>query len=256
METMNAPNPFGAPVYLFGRVASTMDEARRLAAEGCPHGTVAVADEQEAGRGRIAGRSWKAAPGESLLCTTVLRYPSLRETPTAPALRVGVAAAAAVEGAAPFPSASVQVKWPNDVLSVRSGMGKKLCGILCEGDGSALYVGIGINIAQRSFPGELAEKASSIYLETGAAPSRELLLARFLEELRATLAAPEAIWLDRLQERLFRRGERVRFEAGAVDSGLFVEGTLIGVGNGGELLIREAGADTPRPFVTGELKVY
>ena len=258
METMNVANPFGAPVYRFGRVASTMDEARKLAAGGCPHGTAAVADSQASGRGRTSGRAWLAEPGESLLFTTVLRYPSLRDLPSALTLRVGLAAAAAIESAAPFPLGSVRVKWPNDVLSVRpeSGRGKKLCGILCESDGSAVYVGVGINLTQRAFPPEIEDKAGSILMETGSETSRTGLLERFLSEFAAVLGVSDGGWRRLLEERLYLRGEVVRFEAGAADSGVVITGTLVGVGPGGELLIEPEGEAAPRAFASGELRVY
>jgi BirA family biotin operon repressor/biotin-[acetyl-CoA-carboxylase] ligase len=260
MEFLNAENPFGAPVYRFGSVSSTMDEAKRLAAAGCRNGTVAVADVQEAGRGRIPGRVWRSEPGESLLCTTVLRFPSLREMPAALTLRVGLAAAAAIERTAPFPPGSVQVKWPNDVLAVQTGTlpsrGKKLCGILCESDGSAVYVGTGFNLAQRAFAPEIREKATSILLETRAETTREALLEAFLSELDSVLRIRGGEWKDRLESRLFRRGESVRFETGAADSGAVVSGTLVGIGPGGEALIAVEGEPVPRAFVSGELRVY
>ena len=119
METTKVDNPFGAPVYCFDRLTSTMDQARAAAAEGATHGTVIVAEAQDAGRGRIAGRLWRSAPGESLLSTTILRYPSLAALPSALTLRIGLAAAEAIESAAPFQAGFVRVKWPNDVLAVR-----------------------------------------------------------------------------------------------------------------------------------------
>lgn len=260
MEDYSAANPFGAPVYRFERVSSTMDEAKRLAAEGCPQGTVVTADTQEKGRGRIEGRAWRSESGESLLCTTILRYPSLSALPSALTLRVGLAAAEAIEGAAPFPQGSVRVKWPNDVLAVRDSgpraVGRKLCGILCESDGSAVYVGTGFNIAQRDFPPELRRKAGSIYTETKTAPEKETLLYAFLSGLKEILLDRSDSWRERLESRLFRRGEIVRFETGAADSGRVVEGTLIGIGKAGELLIRPTGEEDERSFVSGELRVY
>jgi len=260
MDSLRFPNPFGAPIYSFERVSSTMDEARSIAGSGCPSGTVVIADIQEAGRGRIAGRSWRSAGGESLLCTTILRFPSLHSLPSALTLRVGLAAAAAIEDVAPFPAGRVRVKWPNDVLAEQAGTsptrGKKLCGILCEADGSAVYVGTGFNIAQREFPPEIRGKASSIFLETKMEPSRESLLTAFLSRLADIVPDTSNKWRTQLENRLFRRGERVRFEIGAADSGILIEGVLVGIGADGEVLIRADGDAEAKAFVSGELKIY
>ncbi|MFA6507441.1 MAG: biotin--[acetyl-CoA-carboxylase] ligase [Treponemataceae bacterium] len=260
MESLGSHNPFGAPIYSFKQVSSTMDEARRVAASGCPNGTVVIADIQEAGRGRIAGRSWRSGRGESLLCTTILRFPSLDSLPSALTLRVGLAAAYAIEDVAPFPVGCVRVKWPNDVLAEQAGtspsVGKKLCGILCEADGSAVYVGTGFNIAQREFPPEISGKASSIFLETMTEPSRESLLTAFLTRLAGVVLDTSNAWKTQLENRLFRRGERVRFETGMADSGVLIEGILVGIGAAGEVLIRADGDTAAKAFVSGELKVY
>ncbi len=258
MADFYAINPFGAPIRHFERVSSTMDEARKLAAEGCPHGTVAAADFQESGRGRVRGRLWDAEEGAALLCTTILRFGSISRMPAALTLRAGLAAAEAIEATGGFSHGRIQVKWPNDVLALIPGtlpsLGRKLCGILCESDGEAVYVGTGFNIAQSRFPSDIAGKATSMLIETGDAPRREAVLAAFLERLRSIIA--DERWKERLEARLFRKDERVVFETGAADSGKLVEGTLAGIGAGGELLIRPDGESNPRAFVNGELKVY
>jgi BirA family biotin operon repressor/biotin-[acetyl-CoA-carboxylase] ligase len=149
-----------------------MDEARRLVAQSAaaqdsaaPHGTVVVADRQSAGRGRTRGRVWVAEKGESLLCTLILRYGSFAELPAALTLRIGLGVALALEDRYPALRGRVEVKWPNDVMIDR----RKVCGILCEGDGKTVYAGIGVNIGQRSFGAEVAEKAISVYMALGDA---------------------------------------------------------------------------------------
>jgi len=260
MEDPASRNPFGSPVYRYGRVSSTMEKARGLAAEGCPHGTVAMADFQESGRGRIPGRTWSAEPGSALLCTTVLRFSSFAAVPPALTLRVGLAAAEAIEEVGAFPPDRIKLKWPNDVLAESGGPAPssalKLCGILCESDGAAVYVGAGFNIAQKDFPPEISRKATSIFRETGTAPGRDVLLEAYLRKLGAVLGDPGDGWRIRLEQRLFRRGERVRFEAGAADSGAIVAGILVGIGTGGELLIRTGEDAEPKAFASGELKLY
>ncbi|MDR0731769.1 MAG: biotin--[acetyl-CoA-carboxylase] ligase [Treponema sp.] len=103
--------------------------------------------------------------------------------------------------------------------------------------------------------------------ETGSDP-RFVLLGLILKRLHAEIEAPAAggkgsvlcvpatAWRERLEERLYMRGEQVRFIAGEADSGRIVEGTLQGIGPGGELLILPRGGGGERAFVTGELDLY
>jgi BirA family biotin operon repressor/biotin-[acetyl-CoA-carboxylase] ligase len=255
------PNPFGAPVYYRETLSSTMDEARRLAAQGEPHGTVICAGIQEAGRGR-KNRPWNAAAGESLLFTILLRYPPPSALPRAITLKAGLALSLAVEDFAPALSGRVRVKWPNDLM-VDS---RKAAGVLAEGDGETVYIGIGVNVAQTGFPEAFQSKATSLILaleDCGDAvlgtESRFFLLEKILLRLRRELDAPETgdgAWRGRLEERLYRRGRPVRFFPGGADSGRLVEGVLEGIGPEGELLLTPQDAAGPAPFITGELDVY
>ena len=258
MKTIPITNPYGAPVYSMERTPSTMDEARSLAARGVLSGTVIMADMQEAGRGRIPGRTWTSAAGESLLCTAILRYATFRDIPAALSLRAGLAAARTIELVAPELEGRVRVKWPNDVLVVsEDGVGKKVCGILCESDGAAVYIGSGFNLLQEAFPAGIAGKASSIRLETGRRIDRTAVLETYLGELRRILdPSADAAWREELEARLYRRGQRVEFEPGLADSGRSVFGVLEGIGPGGELLIRPDGEVPLVSFPTGELRVY
>ncbi len=62
----------GQPYHYHRRLASTNDEAARLARQGAPHGTVVLAEAQTGGRGRL-GRAWHSPPGEGLYLSAVLR---------------------------------------------------------------------------------------------------------------------------------------------------------------------------------------
>jgi BirA family biotin operon repressor/biotin-[acetyl-CoA-carboxylase] ligase len=255
------PNAFGAPVYYRETLSSTMDEARRLAAQGEPHGTVICAGLQEAGRGRKK-RPWSAAAGESLLFTILLLYPGLSALPRAITLKTGLALSLAVEDFAPSLLGRVQVKWPNDLM-IDS---RKVAGILTEGDGKTVYIGIGVNVTQAGFPEAFRAKATSLTLALGdygaaalGTESRFLLLEKILPRLYQELGALEAgdgAWRGRLEERLYRRGRPVRFFPGGADSGQLVEGTLEGIGPEGELLLTPQGAAGSMSFITGELDVY
>ncbi|MDR2758858.1 MAG: biotin--[acetyl-CoA-carboxylase] ligase [Spirochaetaceae bacterium] len=262
LSRLSVPNPLGAPVYYRETLSSTMDESRRLAARGEPHGTVLCAGLQEAGRGRKS-RPWITAAGESLLFTILLRYPSFSALPRAITLKAGLALSLAVEDFAPPLFGRVRVKWPNDLM-IDS---RKAAGILTEGDGETVYIGMGVNVAQTGFPKAFRAKATSLALALGdpadlpvcGTECRFLLLEKILPRLYQELTFPEAgdeTWRGRLEDRLYKRGCRVRFFPGGADSGRLVEGTLEGIDTEGELLITPCGASGPVPFTTGELDVY
>ena len=177
---------------------STNERARALAAGGAPHGTLVTADEPSAGRGR-QGRTWSAAPGEAVLLSIVLR--ALDEL-------LPLRAAVAVAESVPMPT---RIKWPNDVWIG----GKKVAGILVEGrpqEGWAV-LGIGLNVATRTFPEELSETATSLALE-GATLSREEVLETLLTSLDRLLAASPADVLAAWRERDALLGARVAWNGG------------------------------------------
>jgi BirA family biotin operon repressor/biotin-[acetyl-CoA-carboxylase] ligase len=261
MTEISIDNPFAAPVFYLESAASTMIEARAMAARGARHGAVVVADLQEAGRGRVAGRRWEAEKGQNLLFTLLLRYADIASIPTALTLRTSLALLQAIEHLAPALRGGLRIKWPNDVMLPVKGAYRKTAGILAEGDGHWVYVGVGVNVHQTLFPEGIRNKAGSIALALGdgaaelPGSARFDLLAAFLAFLHAGVeGASPAPWREQLEERLHMKGSPVRFFAGAADAGRAVEGLIAGVGVGGELLLRtEHGIEA---FVTGELDVY
>ena len=203
----------GTPRVHHRRTDSTNERAKELAAAGAPHGTLVTADSQTAGRGR-QGRTWSAEPGDALLLSLVLR--SLDELLP---LRAAVAVAASVP-------LDAQIKWPNDVWLG----GKKVSGILVEGrpqEGWAV-LGIGLNVATRSFPDELSEIATSLALE-GASLSREEVLGSLLASLDRMLTAPTAEVLSAWRERDVLKGAPVAWNGG--------QGTAAGISDAGALLV-------------------
>jgi len=253
MRNLKIRNPFNANVYHEETVTSTMDVSRVIAEAGEQHGTVITADFQEAGRGRIRDRAWQMEKKMSLAFTILLRYPRVQEIPPAITLRTGLAVSLAIEDFAPSLHGSVMVKWPNDIVIYS----KKISGILCEADDGNVHIGIGINIAQREFPAHLREKATSIALATGmeiTQDARFLLLEKILERLYCELETGEnENWKFRMEQRLYKKDERVIFMEGAANSGKKVEGRINGIGPNGELLITPDGEKEPRSFITGEL---
>ena len=178
---------------------STNTALKAMAAEGAPEGTVLIAGEQTAGRGRM-GRSFYSPPDSGLYLSLLLR-PQL---PAAEAVRLTACAAVAVaEAVEELSGLETQIKWVNDVLIG----GKKICGILTEGSldvesGQLAWavVGIGVNTAVPTgdFPPELRETAGAVF---GAARP---------PELRCRLAAGI---LDRLADYCARPADPAVFEA-------------------------------------------
>ncbi|MCL2374589.1 MAG: biotin--[acetyl-CoA-carboxylase] ligase [Treponema sp.] len=265
MKTLRICNPFDAPVYNEETVSSTMEVIRDLAAQNQPHGTVIAADFQEAGRGRL-NRSWVMDRGKNLMFSILLRYPAIPCIPAALTLKTGLAVSLAVEDIAPALQGRVMVKWPNDVMICRpEGLAAKAAGILTEGDGKNVYIGVGVNVAQEEFPQAHRWKAGSIIQAVPALPenARVLLLEKILARLYAEIETPSpappcpaASWHQRLSQRLYKKGEQVVFAAGAADSSSLVEGTLSGIGSGGELIIVPNGGTVEQAFLAGELRVY
>lgn len=225
-------NAFGSPVFHLTETESTMQDARILAGQGYPSGTVAYADFQNAGRGRVEGRTWVSPPKESLLCTVLIHS----APPPGFTLRVGLAVARSLDAFLPA-DRKTRIKWPNDVLVG----GKKIAGILCENDGSVLYVGTGINIGQDSFPADISAKATSLALGPKVRlPSPEEVLEVYLAKLREVLELKD--WQTPISEKLLYRGERITFLAGDPGKDERIDGFIEGIGPAGELLFRPATA--------------
>jgi len=258
MVKIEIKNPFKAPVFHKEVISSTMDVARQLAVEGVRHGTVVVADFQETGRGRVSGRKWEMEKGVSLPFTILLKFPSLKEIPVALTLRTGLAVSLAIEDFAPCLKNKVFIKWPNDIMINN----KKVAGILCETDGGDVFLGIGINVAQKEFPLHLQNRATSISNEQrikgliANSNERFVLLEKILMRLFDELEiVADANWKHQLELRLYKGGEEVVFIDGAVDSWKEVRGCLAGVGDSGELLILPDGESRVMGFIVGEIRL-
>ncbi|HEX8764099.1 MAG TPA: biotin--[acetyl-CoA-carboxylase] ligase [Candidatus Acidoferrum sp.] len=173
---------FGKRIYHFFKTDSTNRVALELGHGGEPEAAVVLAEEQTAGRGR-AGRSWHSERAAGIYLTLLLR-PKLAPV-QAPVLTMmaGLSAHAAVEAVTGL---AVDLKWPNDLM-IR---GKKAGGILTEMHAEPaqvqfVVVGIGLNVNQERFPGELGDLATSLRQETGKPQSRMELLVRLLREFES-----------------------------------------------------------------------
>jgi len=234
---------FGQRLVCLPSVGSTNDTAKELAAQGAAEGTVVVADEQTAGRGRM-GRRWVAPPGTCLLCSLLFR-PQL--APLHANRLTMLCSLAAADAVAEVAGLQVALKWPNDLIVASASQPArwgKLAGVLTEtgivaGELDFVVVGIGVNVnvPPEALPA-LAPNAASILAETGRKVSRAALLAVLLagvqaryERLRAG-ESPRAEWAARLAT----LGQRVD----VVTSGGRLTGVAESVDEDGALLLRTA----------------
>jgi len=210
----------GVPqVNLFGVVPTTMDLAHAAAEAGAPAGTLIIAEEQAAGRGR-GGKRWQSPPRRGLWMTLIERPRSGRGLDVL-SLRLGLCAAEVLD---PFAAGAVRLKWPNDLQVA----GRKLAGILVEARWRDQHVewvaiGFGLNVAA---PDDL-ELATGLVEGT----RRIDVLSALVPALRQAAAA-EGTFTDQELARYAARdvgaGRRIRQPA---------QGVVVGVSASGELLV-------------------
>ncbi len=190
---------FADKIHHLASVNSTNTLALEAAQTGAPQGSVWVANEQTAGRGR-SDHKWHSAPGEGLYASILLRPQIPIKQAFWLSLATGIAARSAI---AVVTGLKPDIRWPNDLL-----IGKKKCGgILVEtstapNQSTLRYavIGIGINLNHIGFPKELEALATSLRHETGQPWPREQLLIQLLLALENEIALLEAEVRDSTSE--------------------------------------------------------
>ncbi len=227
-----------------GTVASTNEEALRLAAQGEAGGLWVVAEAQAKGRGR-GGRGWSSPPG-NLYASHLLRLTCPLTTAQQLTLLAPVAlfdAVAVLLGHPAHSTDKLRLKWPNDLLVD----GAKVSGILLEsamatGGGLVLVMGLGLNLA--SHPPGLDQAATHLH-EQGSQATPEQALAALAGAMARWLtrwdqgrgfAAIRAAWLERAGP----IGEVLRVRVSADPAVPRVEGTFAGLDAAGALLLNHA----------------
>ena len=225
----------GKTVHFAREIDSTNLWIKRLAKEGAPEGTLALAEFQSAGRGRL-GRSWEVPEGTSVMMSILLRPKFEPQYAPMLTLVMGMAVAKAVKKL----GFDVSIKWPNDVVVSH----KKICGILTEmgvRDGKIDYavIGVGINVNIKEFPEEMVDKATSLYLESGREFDRSqipgLVMEAFEEYYEKFAATCDLSGLKEEYESILANYDQpVRVLAKEP-----YEGVARGITDGGELLIEK-----------------
>jgi BirA family biotin operon repressor/biotin-[acetyl-CoA-carboxylase] ligase len=230
-------------------VSSTNDLALGLTQIPVPEGTVIIAEEQTAGRGRL-GRPWVSPRGGVWL--SVILSPGLpaERTPV-----IGFAAAvAAAQAIRKTTGLLARLKWPNDVLVE----GKKVVGILAEAPAGADWVVIGIginaNIAQEALPQVSGYPATSLQVLLGHEVDREALIRTLLRELDlgyATLSSTGVRGvLRRWRDMSETLGQAVQVET----PDAVISGTAYDIDEAGALLVRLQDG-TVRRVVAGDVRL-
>lgn len=208
----------GAPALLaVARCDSTMDLAHQRAAGGAEHGSVIVADAQDAGRGRT-GKVWASAQGRGVWASVVVRPRG-----DAPwgllSLRVGLALADALDAHVTTP---LQLKWPNDVFLA----GKKVAGVLTEarwrgGTLEWIVVGVGVNLSDP----ESVLAASAL----GPHVTRAAVLADVVGAVRVAAACDgelSVVELARFDRRDLAAGRSITAPLSGIVAGITAQGGL------------------------------
>jgi BirA family transcriptional regulator, biotin operon repressor / biotin---[acetyl-CoA-carboxylase] ligase len=241
----------GRTMYVYPSIDSTNTRAVELAKNGAPDGTLVLAEEQIAGRGRL-GRQWLSPPGSSLLFSIILR-PNLE--PRQMQRLAMITSLAACEAVDKTTGLTVHIKWPNDLQI----SGCKVGGMLCEAglNGQRLafvVVGLGINVNLSPVElGKLMVPATSLSHELGREVERLPLLSALLEYLDAAYQRLSAGWLphEDWRSHLATLGQEVRVGLpGQVINGLAedvdADGALLVRQNDGSLITILAGDVTLR----------
>ena len=217
--------PDGWTLEVIREVDSTNLELQRR--RDVAHGTVLLAERQTNGRGR-RGAQWQSVPGQSLAFSVGLRP----DTPRSQWPRLALASGLAVAEALRRFGLEAEVKWPNDVLV----KGRKICGILVQATEDLAIVGIGLNVGQPGFEGELDGVATSLHLEGLSDVDGVGLLTTVLAELEGWTRQTGSDFhhlVARLRECCALTGKQVTLKA--VDGSH--SGLVRGVGDSGALLL-------------------
>jgi len=208
-------------------------------------GIVIVADQQEAGKGRL-GRKWLSPGGKNIYMSLVIR-PGIapRDAPFL-TIMAAVASATAVSRSAGLP---VRIKWPNDLLVRRKKIGGILTEIRSDPDritSAIIGIGINVNMDRRNFPADIRDSATSLRCETGEYHSRTRIISEILntfEELyRAFMLSGKGPVLKEWRGLDCTLGRKVKVILGKET----VEGTADDIDEYGRLIVKtpEGGART------------
>ncbi len=242
----------GTQVATFGEIDSTNSYARQLGESGAGEGIVVIADQQNAGRGRL-GRTWVSPRGVNLYCSVLLR-PAI-PVQQAPQLTF-LSAVAVAQTLADCCGLQAQVKWPNDVLV----NGLKIAGLLNEMSAETerihfvvLGMGVNLNMSAEQMPERQNYPATSVLLHTGQPVDRNAFARTLLQRLdqyyNELLECGFAPIRKRWEDLCHIMGQRVS----VTQPQEMVLGTVVGLDTDGSLLLETEAGDVRR-IISGDVK--
>lgn len=242
----------GQRVYFYEEIDSTNTQAKRLAEEDAPSGTLVVSDCQVKGKGR-RGRVWTSPKGEAIYMTILLRPQIRPDRASMVTLVMGLSVVQAIRNVLGL---ETSIKWPNDVVLNR----KKLVGILTEMSAQMDYIeylviGTGINANMTEFSEDLKDKATSLRMEMDRPVNRAALIAESMKSFEKNYEIFEKTQdlsglIEDYQAVLANLNQPVR----VLEPGHEYSGIARGINEKGELLVeREDGTVTA--VYSGEVSV-
>lgn len=246
-------HPWAEALIWHESIGSTNDEAKRLAKEGAPQGTIVLSGHQTGGRGRL-GRSFHSPAGKGIYLSVILR-PQCKPTDLMHlTCAVGVAMCDAIEATC---DVRPGIKWINDLILNNQKLGGILTELSLHPDGTVKHavVGIGINCSHKKedFPAELQEIAISLeqYLEAPVSKAHLISnMVRSLEELSQTLFTKKYTTMDAYRSDCVTIGKDVIVHTPAEN----LQGRAVDVDPEGCLVVRLLNGEM-RTVQSGEVSV-
>ena len=244
-------HPWQNQIIWYDVTDSTNTQAKKLALDGAPHGTVVIADHQTGGRGRL-GRSFQSPGGMGVYMSVILRPDSPPEQLMHLTCAAAVAACDAVEKAASFRPG---IKWTNDLVFGK----RKLAGILTElvtvKEQTAAIIGIGINCCQTlsDFDPQIRSFAGSLSMVTESSVDRAKVAAALMEAVSLmadSLLTGKQAMMDAYRRSCITVGQDVRL----LRSDAVFYGHAQSIDDDGALIVRFADGHT-EAVNSGEVSV-
>ena len=236
LHALSPDYPWADRFHYFNTVDSTNNYLKRQALLGAPHGTVAVADCQTGGKGRL-GRSFQSPGGVGIYLSMLLRPDCPQEQLMHLTCAVGTAMCDALEEAA---GVRPGIKWTNDLVCEKRKLSGILVELLNDTHGKlCVIIGIGVNCCQQltDFPEELRDRAGSLAMVTGRRINRPKVAAAMMEALanmdRNLLTGKEAM-LEQYRRDCVTLGQKISVVRGDE----IRHGTALDIGDDGDLIVR------------------
>ncbi|MGM1046129.1 MAG: biotin--[acetyl-CoA-carboxylase] ligase [Bacillota bacterium] len=244
---------FGHQIEVLRSTTSTQEDARRLAEEGAPEGTLVIAEEQTGGRGRM-GKKFYSPFGKGIWMSLILRPTQPLHLTQQLTLLAGVAVRRAIHKTTGLEAG---IKWPNDLLID----GKKICGILLESateDDVVRYciagIGISVNLKEEDYPDELKSIATSLRMASGHNINRNELICSILNEMESLYGLYNEQGFEPIASLWEASSVTMNREVSVQSPRGVMNGTAAGLHTSGALLVRNGDGELI-PVFSGDIKL-